>query len=114
MQLSVDTGETEITDLTCASLTTTGKTGELYMSNVIASGGFTIKRSTGDVEFEKCDAAELLITTSTGDVEGSLLTDKVFIHNTNTGEVQLPETVTGGKCKITSDTGDIEITIEND
>lgn len=113
MQLGVDTGKTEIADVTCISLTTTGDTGELYMSNVVASGNFTVERTTGDVEFKSCDAAELLVQTSTGDVEGSLLSDKIFICNTSTGHVKVPESVTGGKCKITTSTGDIEITIEN-
>ncbi len=54
---------------------------------------------------------ELFIKTSTGDVEGSLLADKVFIVNTDTGEVDVPKTTSGGKCEIKTDTGDVEINI---
>ena len=58
------------------------------------------------------DAAELEISTDTGDVKGSLLTEKVFITRSDTGRIRVPETVTGGKCKITTDTGNIEIEIQ--
>ena len=57
--------------------------------------------------FDRCDAAELSITTDTGDVKGTLLSDKVFIARTDTGRVHVPETTNGGKCKITTSTGDI-------
>ena len=59
-----------------------------------------------------CDAAELEIKTGTGDVQGTLLSEKVFVVKTNTGKIQVPETVTGGKCKITTTTGDIRITVQ--
>ena len=81
------------------------------MENVIAEQMITIERSTGDVIFDKCDAFELLIKTDTGNVTGSLLTDKIFIANSDTGHINVPETTTGGKCKITTDTGDIAFTV---
>ena len=62
----------------------------------------------------RCDRsapAELFVETDTGDVRGSLLTEKTFIVQTDTGSVDVPETTTGGKCEITTDTGDIEIEI---
>jgi DUF4097 and DUF4098 domain-containing protein YvlB len=79
---------------------------------VIASGAFVIKRTTGDVTFEGCDAAELLVATDTGDVEGTLLTEKIFFVETDTGRREYPKTTTGGKCEITTDTGDIKISIK--
>jgi DUF4097 and DUF4098 domain-containing protein YvlB len=111
VQLQATNGTTQLTDMTCANLTSVAGTGNLMMKNVVASGNFTIERGTGDVTFDGCDAAELFVETSTGDVVGSLLTEKVFIPHTNTGSVHVPETITGGKCKITTSTGDIEIRI---
>jgi hypothetical protein len=40
-----------------------------------------------------------------------LLSEKVFITKSDTGRIDVPETVTGGKCKITTDTGSIRIYI---
>ena len=85
--------------------------GDVSMKNVIAKGSITVKRDTGDVTFNKCDASELDILTDTGDVSGSLLSEKVFIYKTDTGDVNLPGTTTGGTCKRTTDTGDIDIRI---
>lgn len=112
INIKVSTGEAVLAGVTCQNLTSNGDTGDIDLTSVIASGSFSIVRSTGDVSFEGCDAAEILVTTSTGDVEGSLLSDKVFIVNTHTGEKDVPKTNTGGKCQITTSTGDIEISIE--
>ncbi|MBO5851923.1 MAG: DUF4097 family beta strand repeat protein, partial [Clostridia bacterium] len=89
-----------------------GSTGDVYLENVIAVEKIDIKRSTGDVEFEELDASEIEIKTSTGDVEGTLLTEKTFSIKTNTGDVDVPRLSSGGLCKITTDTGDIDIEIK--
>ena len=83
------------------------------MKNVIATEKFSIKRSTGDVKFDSCDAAEIFVETDTGDVNGSLLTNKVFITKTDTGRINVPNSITGGKCEIITNTGDIKIQNQN-
>ena len=65
-------------DMTCPNLMTTGNTGDITLKNTVASNSFSITRSTGDVNFENCDAEEITVQTSTGDVSGTLLTT---IHN---------------------------------
>ena len=81
------------------------------MKNVVASEGFIIERGTGDVSFDSCDAAEIFVETSTGDVKGNLLSDKVFIAKSDTGKVNVPKTVLGGRCEIKTDTGNITLSI---
>ena len=108
---NVSTGKTKLTDITCKSVISSGDTGDITLKNVIAVETFSIERDTGDVKFDGCDAAEIFVKTDTGDVKGSLLTDKVFIVQTDTGCVDVPKTVTGGKCEITTSTGDIHIRI---
>ncbi len=111
LKVKTTTGDTTLTDVTCRNLSSDGSTGDLTLNNVIASEAFSIERDTGDVRFDACDAATLMVTTDTGDIEGTLLTEKVFITHTDTGSVEVPETTAGGKCKLTTDTGDITITI---
>lgn len=82
------------------------------MNHVIATEDLSIERSTGDVILEGIDAGEIDVKTSTGDVTGTLLSEKVFITETNTGRVKVPKTVTGGKCEIKTSTGDILIDIQ--
>ena len=112
INIKVSTGKASITDTQCQNIISKGTTGDFILSNVIASGSFSIERSTGDIQFIDCDAAEIFAKTSTGDVSGSLLTDKTFIAHTNTGSIDIPQTTSGGKCEITTDTGDIQIVIE--
>lgn len=111
VRVTTSTGEAALTDVSCKSLSSNGSTGDIVLKNVIAQDRFSIERNTGDVVFEGCDAMELFIKTSTGDVEGTLLSEKLFLVQTNTGHVHVPKTTTGGKCEITSSTGDIELSI---
>lgn len=108
----VSTGRTELSDVTCKQLYSAGSTGDIRLYNVVAKESFSIERSTGDVTFDSCDAEEISVRTDTGDVRGSLLSEKIFMAQTDTGRVSVPHTTAGGVCEITTDTGNIEITIE--
>ncbi len=110
--ITVSTGKTKLSDVQCQNLSTSGNTGRIHLENVIVAKNCSIERSTGDITFTKCDAAELLVVTDTGDVTGSLLSDKVFLVQTDTGRIDVPQTISGGRCSISTDTGDIRITVE--
>lgn len=112
LSVGVSTGKTRLTDVSCGSFVSTGSTGDIRLENVLASGLLSIERSTGDVKFDGCDAGELYVKTDTGDVSGTLLSDKVFITQSDTGRVEVPETTSGGKCKVVTDTGDIRLSVQ--
>lgn len=109
--VSVSTGDAKLSDIVCKSVISRGNTGDISLNNVIASEKFSINRSTGDISFDSSDAAEIFVITDTGGVTGSLLTDKVFAVQTDTGKINVPKTTSGGMCEITTDTGDINITV---
>ena len=111
LSVLVSTGKTTFNAVRCKNLITDGDTGSLFLTDVIATETFKIKRSTGDVHLDGCDASTMEIITDTGDVSGNLLSEKVFIAQTDTGRVNVPKSVTGGKCEITTDTGDVSISI---
>ena len=111
--VKVTTGDVRLTNLTCKDFASDGGTGKLSMSQVIASESFNITRSTGNINFDGCDASEIYVATSTGNVRGTLLTDKVYIVRNNAGKIDVPKTITGGRCEITTETGDIEISVNN-
>lgn len=111
VNVCVSTGKADLTNVRCRNLMSTGDTGNITLQNVTASESFSIERSTGDVRFDSCDADEIFVETDTGDVKGTLRTDKVFVTQTDTGRVDVPKTATGGKCEITTDTGNIKIEI---
>lgn len=107
----VSTGDVKAKDVACKTFTSNGNTGDISLINVIVRENLTILRSTGDVEFHRCNADNIEVETDTGDVEGSFVSSKIFITKTSTGDVDVPKTTSGGICKITTSTGDIEIDI---
>ena len=107
--INVSTGKANLTDIKCKSLISDGSTGDISLKNVIVTEKFSIERSTGDVKFDACDATEIWVETDTGDVTGNLLSEKIFITQTSTGDVHVPKSTNGGKCEITTSTGDIYI-----
>ena len=109
--VGTDTGEIDCESVRCTIFAAKTETGDISLGDVIADGKFDIVSETGDVEFEDCDAASVFVTTDTGDVKGSFLTDKVIFADTDTGKVEIPKLTSGGKCEITTSTGDIKITI---
>ncbi|MBO4579632.1 MAG: DUF4097 family beta strand repeat protein [Clostridiales bacterium] len=132
MTLSSDTGKIELTDVdikgdlrvnehtgdvilkkvNCANFNTEGSTSDLSLTDVFATTKFDFKRSTGDVKFRNSDASEITVRTSTGDVSGSLSSDKTFITSSDTGDIKVPQGTSGGRCEISTDTGDITISID--
>ena len=108
--LDSTTGKISLQNINCKNLTTDGTTGDVFLYSVLAEEKFYIEATTGDVKFDRCDAAEIEVKVGTGDVKGNLRSSKIFVVNSNTGKINVPESTTGGKCKITTNTGDIKIT----
>lgn len=112
LEINVSTGKAKISDISCKNMISTGTTGDIALLNLIAEERISINRDTGDVKFDGCDANEIFIKTSTGDVFGSLLSEKLFVTESNTGKITVPKNTIGGRCEVTTDTGDIKITIK--
>ena len=108
----VSTGDTDLTNVLCKNLFSTGNTGDIALQELTAAEKISVKRTTGDVAFDSCDGGEIFVETDTGDVRGSLRSDKVFFPQTDTGRVDVPKTTAGGRCEITTDTGNITLTVE--
>lgn len=111
VNVTTSTGDIALRDLSAGTLDVTVSTGDVTLTNVVAAK-LSITSSTGDVRFDSTDAAEIAVKTSTGDVTGNLRTAKVFVTKTSTGDVRVPNTASGGKCTITTSTGDIRITVD--
>ena len=107
--VNVSTGDVILNDISCNNLSSEGSTGNITLKKVVVTEKFTLNRSTGDVKFEDCDASEIKVETSTGSVKGNFLTSKNIIAKSSTGDVDVPNNTEGGKCEITTSTGDIII-----
>jgi DUF4097 and DUF4098 domain-containing protein YvlB len=112
VDVSVSTGSLNAEDLACKSFTANGSTGDIKLKNVIAEEKLSLKGSTGSIKLDSCDASEIFIKTGTGSVTGTLISNKTFIARSNTGAVSIPKDTVGGKCEITTNTGNIKITLK--
>jgi len=112
ISIETETGKVELAHAGCTSLSADSNTGDIALKNVIVDELLTIKTDTGDLVFDCSDAAEIFVQTNTGDVTGTLISAKVFLIETNTGDVDVPKSVTGDRCEIITDTGNIELRIE--
>ena len=104
-----DSGKVALSSVHANEIDIETTTGDIVLEDVIAASSAHIKATSGDVEFEAFDSAEIYIKVTTGDVEGDLLSSKVFITDTTTGDVKVPYSTEGGVCDVKTTTGDIEI-----
>ena len=111
LSTSTDSGDVSFENVVCGGLSSECDSGDVELQSVLVNGALTIEAESGDVEFSKLDALSLEITTTSGDVKGSLLSDKIFAVRSSSGKIDVPQTTTGGVCKITVRSGDVEITI---
>jgi len=110
LALSTDTGDVTVQNASVGRLEVETDTGDVHLTDVLCRQ-FEAESSTGDIRLKRFDADSIRIETSTGDVTGTLLSEKIFVTETDTGRVQVPNGSSGGRCEIRTDTGDIELTI---
>ncbi len=109
VKLSATTGKIVLNNIACNKLTAKSSTGHIQLKNVIAEESIKLENTTGGVKLDSCDASDITIKTSTGNVKGTLLSEKIFVTDSETGRINVPKTTSGGKCEITTSTGNIEI-----
>ena len=113
LDITASTGDIDVTSAKVkGTVSVKSSTGDITLTDTVAEKNYQIESSTGDVGFKGCDAADIKVKTSTGDVTGTLLSDKIFVTDTSTGNVKVPQTSSGGRCEISTSTGDILIQIK--
>lgn len=112
MQIGGNTSDVELNNIAAGDITIDVTSGDIEMKNVVAKGTLEAKATTGNIEFDLCDGAEVVFKTTTGDIEGSLLSGKMFDAAATTGDVRVPASDrNGGECKVNTNSGDIDITV---
>lgn len=111
IDIDSSTGRITLEDINGTSLEGDTSTGNINLKNVICTGEMDLSSQTGDIKFDHSDANNIDVTTSTGDIFGTILTPKVFICSSSTGNVNVPSTNSGGRFEANTSTGNIEITI---
>lgn len=111
IQFESDTGRISFSRVQCESITGETTTGDIICEDGNIDGDLHMIAGSGDITLTNFDADTLHITTDTGDVSGSLRSEKIFFTETNTGDIRVPKSTSGGVCEIKTDTGDITFTI---
>lgn len=111
LKTAASTGRTSLSNVGCKSLTSTAGTGNINLSDTVADESFSLETDTGSIRFDSCDAKEISAAASTGSITGTLLTDKTFVADSSTGTVDVPGGTAGGMCELSTDTGNIRISV---
>ena len=106
-----DTGKIQLMSVRCKNVIAEASTGAVILTNTVAEERFDIETSTGGVELDRADAGKIRIKTGTGGIRGTLLTEKIFITETSTGRINVPASTAGGRCEISTSTGNIDLRI---
>ena len=112
IEVKVTTGDISLKDVSCTNASLTGTTSDIKLTNVTAREMLSATCVTGDVRVNQSDAAELSLKTNLGDISGSLRSEKQFIVKSGLGSTKVPDTTGGGNCRVSTDMGDIRITIQ--
>lgn len=110
-------GDLLLSDINCDNLTLKGTSGDISLVRVKAVEHISAESTSGDIRLDDSDAGTLYLMTASGDVSGLLLTSKVFIASSSSGDVSVPQTTNttkGGICEIKTASGDIKMTFKAD
>ncbi len=114
IKLDTNTGRITLTDVTAGHIAIESNAGSVAMIQTVTDGSLHIETDTGRVTLNECDAAEIDIESNAGSVKATLLSDKIFMAESDTGRVTVPHTTTGQPCRIKTDTGSIRCEIATD
>ena len=114
LTLDINSGGIKLSDVKCTDVSVEAGSGSVTLSNVIAFENMKLKTSSGSVKLKASDAENIEIKTGSGSVSGTLLTNKIFVTDTGSGSVSVPNSFEGGKCYIKTGSGSIKITVSDD
>ena len=112
INIETTSGDVKVSNISCKKIVTGTKSGEVYLTDVITSGDIQITSVSGDVTLDHCDGDNIKIKTSSGDVYGTLLSEKIFKAETSSGDINIPNSSSGGSCDIATSSGDIKFSVK--
>ena len=85
--------------------------GEIMADQLLVLGMLKVFSHSGDIDLIDSDAESMYIRTTSGDVTGSIFSDKIFVCETESGDINVPASADGGKCEVKTSSGDIEFDV---
>ncbi len=102
-------GEVEMTEVACDTLFVSVASGDIDLEGVISQGETKMRSASGNISFYGCDAASYDIQAASGNVKGKILTSKIFVAETGSGSIRVPDTTEGGVCRVETGSGNIRL-----
>lgn len=104
-------GDVDITDLKAKSVNVLTVSGDIELERVFAIDTIAIENTSGSIELDGCDAFSLSLESTSGDIKGTLLSGKIYVADTVSGNVSVPiSTKEAGECNIKTVSGNVNIT----
>lgn len=104
-------GNIDICQLVCKNINITSTSGDIKLTSAEAQETLYMKSISGNIDINNSDANELHIKNTSGNVYGSLLSEKNFIIDTFSGDVDVPNSGSEENCEISTVSGNIRINI---
>lgn len=109
IEIDISTGETTLKGTVINNdLKIDSSTGGIALKDVTA-GNMDIDVSTGAIEFDNCEAGEIIAHASTGSISGTLKGDYLYDATSSTGSVNVPGSNGTRRCRLSASTGSIDI-----
>lgn len=112
LKLRSVSGDLDIADVDCRNISAETTSGNQVLADVIAEKNMKINSVSGDIYFKQSDSDDIFVNTTSGNVSGTILSDKIFNVDTTSGDIDVPKSAVGGKCEITTTSGDINIDLK--
>lgn len=107
MTLETTSGDLGLDNVACRELTANSSSGTIQCQDVLARGPIRMDTASGEIRLTHCDASSLVLSSSSGDISGTLRTEKIYLAHSDSGNVEVPHSTTGGSCEINTSSGDI-------
>lgn len=111
IHISTAIGNLSISGVTSKNMEVESTSGDIDLYDVMASNHIQIASTIGNITLNHSDATSLDVKTTSGNVSATLLSDKIFQVASDSGDVNIPVSNEGGKCKINTTIGDIDVEI---
>lgn len=110
VEISSMSGDIQVEQANGKSFSAKSQSGDIVFENVLTVGKLRGESTSGDVKLHRSDAGTLDLRSVSGDIQASLLSGKVFLAQSTTGDVRVPESAAGaGECRANTSSGDIKI-----
>ena len=87
--------------------------GNIKLNNTKSLGTANLTATSGNIFLSDFDAENINIKVTSGNIKGNLLSDKIFVTKSTSGNISVPKTEGGGTCKIITTSGNISVSISD-